>query len=106
MNDQTETTGFPAHRAAALRYEPEAFREYVQDMDLTPAQQDALLETVWLVVVGIIDIGLEANQGDGPISNPLAVDSSRVLALLSTSKTSNTEDARANRKPSAPRTDS
>lgn len=106
MNDQTEAPGFHAQPAAPLRYEPEAFREYVQDMGLTPAQQDALLETVWLVVVGVIDVGLEANQTDILGSNPLAADSSRVLALLSTSKTSDTKDVRAKFKPGATRTDS
>src|ERR1700754_5216433 len=42
----------------ALLFDPEKFREHVQDMDLSTKQQDALLEAVWLIVVGVIDLGL------------------------------------------------
>jgi hypothetical protein len=105
MRDQTETTGLSAPAPATLKYEPEAFRGYVKDMDLTSAQQDALLETVWLVVVGVIDMGLGLKEAASSDSNPLAADSSSVLALLSTSKTSKPQDVRDS-EPSTRRTDS
>lgn len=107
MTDQTATPHQTTASAySPLKYDPELFRPFVQGMDLSASQQDALLEAVWLVIVGVIDLGF-GQHGSGPSdSNPLAVDSSSVLALVSTSKTSNAEDAKADIRPRARRTDS
>ncbi len=106
MTDQTAApnTVPPAH--SPLKYDPEVFREFVHDMDLSPSQQDALLEAVWLVIVGVIDLGFGQHISGNSNSNPLAVDSSSVLAFVSTSKTSDAEDAKADIRPKARRTDS
>ncbi|MHC4049316.1 hypothetical protein [Bradyrhizobium sp. 25ACV] len=92
MTDQTKTPD--THTYSPLQYDPEVLREHVRDMNLSTEQENALLEAVWLVIVGVIDLGLSpASQGTH--SKPLVVDSSSVLALLSTSNMSNTEDAKA-----------
>lgn len=106
MTDQTANTT-PTHPAySPLKYDPEIFRDFVQDMDLSASQQDALLEAVWLVIVGVIDLGFSQHGSGHPNSNPLALDSSSVLALISTSNASDTEDARSDIGPQALRTDS
>ncbi|MCK1463089.1 hypothetical protein IVB34_33210 [Bradyrhizobium sp. 2] len=88
-----------------LKLDREAFRGFLEGMDLTSAQEDALLDSVWLIIVGIIDLD-PSQKSSACDSKPLAVDSSSVLAFLSTSKITNAEDAEAAAGPSAPRMDS
>jgi len=106
MTEHTDATPTPQPRHTALKYDPEIFREFVQDMDLSASQQDALLDAVWLVIVGVIDLGFGQHISGNSNSNPLAVDSSSVLAFVSTSKTSDAKDAKADIRPKARRTDS
>lgn len=106
MTDQTANQTTQPLTYSPLKYDPELFRGFVQDMGLSASQQDALLEAVWLVIVGVIDLGSGQHDSDRSDTKPLAVDSSSVLALVSTSKISNSEDAEAARRPRARRTDS
>lgn len=95
MTDQANTTTQHAEAAyGPLQFDPDIFREYVREMDLSLEQQNALLEAVWLVVVGVIDIGFGTHVQDSG-SKPLAIDSSSVLTLLSTSNIPNAKDAKA-----------
>ncbi|EKS35385.1 hypothetical protein HMPREF9696_02657 [Afipia clevelandensis ATCC 49720] len=106
MTEPKDTTEPSAREAySPLKFEPSLYREHLQGMDLSPSQEDALLEAVWLVVVGVIDRGA-AHTCRGSDSNPLAVDSSSVLGLVSTSKRSNSEVAQAEDGPRARRMDS
>lgn len=78
-NDNTRTP--PKSAYAALKYDPEKFRGHVNDMGLSLSQQDALLEDIWLIVIGVID----AAFGSRPFSAPaktLAVDSGSVLRSI------------------------
>jgi hypothetical protein len=60
--------GFPA-----LVFDPAEYRQFVEDSDLSEAQQLELLEAVWVIIVGFIDVGfhihpvqqsLDAREGD------------------------------------------
>jgi hypothetical protein len=107
MTEQTNTSTAASPTYSPLKFDREQFRKYVQDMELSVAQQDALLESVWLIVVGVIDLGLGLHPFCNSVadSKPLAVDLSGVLALLSDSKTSDQKDATAEM-PNVPRMDS
>jgi hypothetical protein len=61
---------------------------------------------VWLIIIGVIDIDLGQYASGSTHSKPLAVDSSSVLAFLSTSEITNSKDAEADTGPSALRMDS
>jgi hypothetical protein len=107
MTDQTNTPNTSAGDTyRPLQFDPAPYREYVQGMDLTVSQQDALLEAVWLIVVGVIDMGSGLSGTGWLDSKPLAADSSSVLGSISTSKRSNAEDAVADDGPHARRMDS
>lgn len=49
-----ETAGgqFPA-----LHFDPAEYQRFVEDSDLTPAQQRELLEALWVIIVGFVDLG-------------------------------------------------
>jgi hypothetical protein len=106
MTEHTATNTTPAY--SALKYDPEAYREYVSDMGLSSSQQDALLEAVWLIVVGVIDFGFSAAQFSECRTDQktLVVDSNAVLASIITSNKQDAEDAKAGDGLSARRMDS
>lgn len=41
----------------ALKMDPARYREYLEDFDLTEAQQNELLETLWHILSTMVDIG-------------------------------------------------
>ncbi|MFH1555502.1 MAG: hypothetical protein ABII76_11630 [Pseudomonadota bacterium] len=60
--------GFPA-----LVFDPAEYRKFVEDSDLTDAQQQELLGALWVIIVGFVDLGfhihpvqqaLDAREGD------------------------------------------
>ena len=42
-------------RASALVFNPDDYRGFLADGGLTPAQEDRLLEALWVVMVGFVD---------------------------------------------------
>lgn len=102
------TTPTSNTRHTALRFEPEAFRQYVQGMDITTSQQDALLEAVWLIVVGVVELAPEHHHFPEFLlrTQALEADSPSVLASDLTSDITNTKDAKASSETSARRTES
>lgn len=85
MTEHTQTT--PAPEYAGLRFDADAYRDYVSDMGLTLSQQNELLEAVWTVVVGVVDLrynllGPEFKGGE----IPLAADSPAMISLLTSEK--------------------
>ncbi len=82
MTERSDPTHHEAKSTfATLTYDPEKFRSFVSDMDLSPSQQDALLEDIWLIVVGAIDAAFGARHM-AVAAKPLAVDSSGVLRSI------------------------
>jgi hypothetical protein len=73
---QRAPAGSPA-RYTALKLDREAYRSFFDGENLTLAQQDELLESVWGVVVGIIDLHFDPS---GKLV--LAADSSAVVSFL------------------------
>jgi hypothetical protein len=71
----------------ALTFDPKAYREFVAESGLGRAQEDALLETLWTIVVSFVDLGFELHPvqqiaGDLKL---LDEDSADVLAFESIS---------------------
>lgn len=59
---QQDTTGKdpttdPNGQRKALTFDPDAYRKYVAEADLTPDQEAELLETIWVIMVGFVDLG-------------------------------------------------
>jgi hypothetical protein len=77
-------------------------------MNITPAQQDALLEAVWLIVVGVVELAPHYHEfRDSPEdANGLAAESMAVLASAITSEKPKAEDAVADDGPPARKVDS
>ena len=47
-----------------MRLEPELYAEHVEDLGLTEDQEQALLESLWSVVVGFVDLGFSVDNID------------------------------------------
>lgn len=83
-------------RATPLRFQREKYREHLNEMDLNTAQQDELLDAVWLICIGILDIAFMPD-GDSKFAapvNPLAADSADVLRSSITSEINRKEQHR------------
>ena len=69
----------------AFRFDPAEYAHYVKDYELAEAQQRELLEAIWTVVVGFVDLGFglhpvqQASDG-APDARHLAADSGSMLA--------------------------
>lgn len=51
----------PAHAAPALRFDWEDWREYLDDCDIPDDQKRELIETLWAIVTGFVDLGFGLN---------------------------------------------
>ena len=51
-----DQAGYPV-----LKLDADDYRKYVQDMGLSRRQEDELLESLWAVIVGFIDLGFSVN---------------------------------------------
>ncbi|MCB9992254.1 MAG: hypothetical protein H6873_01205 [Hyphomicrobiaceae bacterium] len=49
---ENEAAAFPA-----LRFDPQEYMQFVEDEDVTEAQAEELLGTIWLIVVAFVDLG-------------------------------------------------
>lgn len=79
----------PTTQHTKISFDREAYRSYIRDMGLSAQQQDALMQAVWSILVGVMDFCVE----HGASETPLAADSSAVISFLTTSKTNEPEDA-------------
>lgn len=67
----------------AFTFDPAAFAHFVADFDLTDAQRAELLQTLWVIMVGFVDLGFhihptqQAKSGD--VETPLVPESGTVL---------------------------
>ena len=63
MEQKPHSKAPDAHRTEAatgfmaLQFDAAEFAHYVADFDLTEAQQNQLLETLWVIMVGFVDLG-------------------------------------------------
>lgn len=85
--------GAPKAGSAALTFDLAAYLHYVEDFDLTEAEQAKLLEELWAVMVAWVDLGLrihpvqQATGAAGPEN--LAPDSGAMLASKGSSNKNN-----------------
>ncbi len=42
---------------SVLKFDTDDYREYIQDMGLTEEQEHELLEALWSIIVGFVDLG-------------------------------------------------
>lgn len=49
---QADAGHFPA-----LRFDLDEYRKYIEDENLTDAQAEELLNAIWLIMVGFVDLG-------------------------------------------------
>ena len=79
----------------ALKFDPATYRPHVCDMGLSGSQQDALLEAVWLIIVGVVDSGFSPRRISEVSSDAktLVVDSASVLESITNSNQQIAEDA-------------
>jgi hypothetical protein len=95
--------GFPA-----LSFDPAEYRKFVEDSDLSEAQQQELLEAVWVIIVGFVDLGfhihpvqqaLDAREGDVNKNHArLAADSAPMVSCGHALKKTNIVKAARRRK--------
>jgi hypothetical protein len=97
MTEQNQTTQPANISYAALKFDAEGYRNYVRDMGLSCDQEDALLEAIWLIVVGVLDAahGFHLKPASHKDENPLVPDSDRVLRSIIITKEQRARDARA-----------
>lgn len=55
MNDANRTA--PGQTRLALRFDFEKYRHFVEDESLTEAEARALLEAIWTIICGFVDLG-------------------------------------------------
>jgi len=79
QNEPDDTVSCAATRLEALTFDPEQYRGFVQDCDLTEAQQIEFLQTMWSIMVAIVDLGFGFNPLQHIIEKVLDADSDRVL---------------------------
>lgn len=92
----------------ALKLDPESYRQFVSDAGLSRAQEDALLEALWTIIVSFVDLGFGLHpiqQVAGDISI-LDVDSAGVLASTDISDSTTSLIAAATHERAAERIDS
>ncbi len=65
---------------AALSFNPAEFAAYVADFDLSEAQQRELLETVWTMMVGFVDLGFRIH----PVQQVLPEDDVKISLQVNT----------------------
>jgi hypothetical protein len=82
---QDRATAESSARYAALRLDREAYRPFVEGQSLTADQEDMLLEAVWLIVVGVVDLGFDF-PATADHQLPLAADSSAVISFIQSQK--------------------
>jgi hypothetical protein len=80
-----------------LTFDPEAFREHLEDFDFTDEEAAAFLEALWSILVGFVDLGFEIHpvqQATAADAKNLARDSNAMLAFNRNSiKTNNDRNA-------------
>lgn len=63
----------PASNLPALSFDFTEYRKFIEDSDLSEAQQEELLGALWVIIVGFVDLGfhihpvqqaLDAREGD------------------------------------------
>lgn len=71
------------HRAPALTFNPKEYAHYVRDYDLSEEQQRELLEAIWSIMVGFVDLGFGIHpiQQARDSTKMLETDSPSVLAF-------------------------
>lgn len=48
-----------APRFPSLVFDPEKYRQYVRDFDLSEAEQEELLQAIWAIMVAFVDFGMK-----------------------------------------------
>lgn len=85
----------------ALTFDPAAFAHFVADFDLTDAQRAELLQTLWVIMVGFVDLGFHIHPvqqaATGGDQSTLVPDSGPVLSSRISSKF-NRKNSRRRRK--------
>ena len=89
MNDDTNTGSITAETPKEmtfppLRFDPQAYMDYVKDADLTEAEAHELLQAIWLVITSFVDMrfgihpiqqAIKGRNGDSSLDR----DSSRMV---------------------------
>jgi hypothetical protein len=80
----------PASGPLALTFDPAAFAHFVVDFDLTEDQRTELLQTLWVIMVGFVDLGFHIHPVQQACAaageTALAPDSGAVLLSRISSK--------------------
>jgi hypothetical protein len=51
----------PEGHFPALHFDVAEYQRFVDDSDLSPAQQQELLEALWVIIVGFVDLGFRVH---------------------------------------------
>jgi hypothetical protein len=63
----------PEGHFPALHFDAAEYQRFVDDSDLSPAQQQELLEALWVIIVGFVDLGFHVH----PVQMALDVNNNR-----------------------------
>jgi hypothetical protein len=97
MSEQTPpgaTSALNSEAFASLTFDPDCYRSFLEDGDLSRERQDELLRDLWSIVVGFADLGfgLHPIQHVSDLQRTLDADSRPMLAFNQNSNIVETDD--------------
>jgi hypothetical protein len=117
MQHETPSSGLPepqftaeAVSLPALQFDPEEYRQFVDEADLSEAQKQEMLEALWTIIVAFVDLGFNLHPVQQAlnvheIDHVLGGDSAAVITCKdSVSDHKNIAAAKRLKKPAAGRT--
>lgn len=79
-NDNTQEIFLPsAHsqtRPLVLTFDPDAFRDHLEDFEMSGADETAFLKALWSILVGFVDLGFEIH----PVQQAIGAAGPEILA--------------------------
>lgn len=81
--------GIPSSRLTALTFDPGAYRSFLDGSELSDAQKDVFLESLWSIMVSFVDLGFHMHPLQHAVGQDRLEHESDTMLPLDTNSTTN-----------------